>query len=197
MSATDAMLARFQAELEERRRFVDGLVEAAEAAGRDLTAEEMELYKRARDRMQEIAGQMEPLQEGARIAVESRTRTQELVGMYADGPRPAGATSSTAPPAPTSPTCTTPSSATRTPRTGIEVVQPCRRPPDDRRQPRSAAGDDRVAARQLHRGRPPARSARSARPTSGPAPGPTPGSPSTPRSASRPVRRPSWRRARC
>lgn len=83
MSATDAMLARFQAELEEKRTLMDGLVEGAESAGRDMSAEETELYTRARDRMRVIAGQMEPLQEGARIAIESRTRTQELVGMYA------------------------------------------------------------------------------------------------------------------
>ena len=29
MSATDAMLSRFQAELEERRTFMDGLIEGA------------------------------------------------------------------------------------------------------------------------------------------------------------------------
>jgi len=89
MSATDAMLARLQAELDERRTFMDGLVEAAETSGRDLTAEESELYNRTRDRMRDIANQMAPLQEGARIAIESRTRTQELVGMYqnARGPQ--------------------------------------------------------------------------------------------------------------
>ena len=88
MSATDAMLARLQAELDERRTFMDGLVEAAETSGRDLTAEESELYNRTRDRMRTIANQMEPLQEGARIAMESRTRTQELVGMYANARGP-------------------------------------------------------------------------------------------------------------
>jgi len=82
------MLSRFQAELEERRTFMDGLIEAAESAGRDLTAEETELYTRARDRMRVVAGQMEPLQEGARIAIESRARTQELVGMYANARNP-------------------------------------------------------------------------------------------------------------
>ena len=51
MSATDAMLARFQAELEEKRIQMDGMIEAAEAAGRDLTTEEMGLYERCRDRM--------------------------------------------------------------------------------------------------------------------------------------------------
>jgi len=91
MSATDAMLARFQAELEERRTFMDGLVEAAESAGRDLTPEETDLYTRARDRMRVISGQMEPLQEGARIAIESRTRTQELVGLYQNARNPQAA----------------------------------------------------------------------------------------------------------
>jgi hypothetical protein len=88
MSATDAMLSRFQAELEEKRTLMDGLVEGAESAGRDMSAEETELYTRARDRMRVIAGQMEPLQEGVRIAIESRTRTQELVGMYAAARNP-------------------------------------------------------------------------------------------------------------
>ena len=91
MSATDAMLSRFQAELEERRTFMDGLIEAAESAGRDLTVEETDLYTRARDRMRVISGQMEPLPEGARIAIESRARTQELVGMYANARNPQAA----------------------------------------------------------------------------------------------------------
>jgi hypothetical protein len=88
MSATDAMLSRLQAELEDRQTFADGLVEGAEAAGRDLNASEMELYNRARTRMQELASQMEPLREGARIGVESRQRTQELIGMYATAQGP-------------------------------------------------------------------------------------------------------------
>jgi HK97 family phage major capsid protein len=88
MSATDAMLSRFQAELEERRTFMDGLIEAAESAGRDLTTEEMDLYTRAKDRMRVVEGQMEPLREGARIAVESRRKTQELIGAYATARNP-------------------------------------------------------------------------------------------------------------
>jgi len=84
------MLARFQAELEERRTFMDGLIEGAEAAGRDLSAEEMELYTRARDRMRVIEGQMEPLREGARIAIESRNRTAELLGAYEQARAPGG-----------------------------------------------------------------------------------------------------------
>ena len=88
MSATDAMLARLQAELEERRTFMDGLVEAAQDAGRDMTPEESELYTRARDRMRVVAGQMEPLAEGARIAIDSSRRTEELRTAYAGARNP-------------------------------------------------------------------------------------------------------------
>jgi HK97 family phage major capsid protein len=88
VSATDAMLARLQAELEERRTFMDGLVEAAQDAGRDMTPEESELYTRARDRMRVIAGQMEPLAEGARIAIDSSRRTEELRTAYAGARNP-------------------------------------------------------------------------------------------------------------
>jgi HK97 family phage major capsid protein len=82
------MLARFQAELEERKKFADGLVEGAEKANRDLSSEELELHRRTRDRMAEIVRQMEPLQEGARIAIESRSRTAELVSMYTEARGP-------------------------------------------------------------------------------------------------------------
>jgi len=88
VSATDAMLARLQAELEERRTFMDGLVEAAQDAGRDMTPEESELYTRARDRMRVVAGQMEPLAEGARIAIDSSRRTEELRTAYAGARNP-------------------------------------------------------------------------------------------------------------
>jgi len=77
------MLARLQSELEERRSFQDGLVAAANEQNRDLNQQEMELFTRAQTRENEIMQQMTPLQEGARIAIESRQRTQELVGMYA------------------------------------------------------------------------------------------------------------------
>jgi hypothetical protein len=52
----------------------------------------LELHTRTRDRMKDIVAQMEPLRDGARIAVESRTRTAELMGMYAQaqGNQPGG-----------------------------------------------------------------------------------------------------------
>ena len=77
------MLARLQAELEERKTFMDGLIDAAQEKGRDLSSEEMELYTRARDRMKVLEGQMEPLREGAKIASDSARRTAELQEAFA------------------------------------------------------------------------------------------------------------------
>jgi len=81
--AQDAMLARLQAELEERRNFQDGLVEGAQEAGRDLNEQEMALYTRAGERMTQLEAQLGPLREGARIALESGRRTAELTEAFA------------------------------------------------------------------------------------------------------------------
>jgi len=81
-SPTDALLAKLEAELEERKSFQEALVEAAQQQGRDLRPDEMELYERASARMTEVEKQMGPLREGARIAVESGKRTAELRQMY-------------------------------------------------------------------------------------------------------------------
>src|SRR4029077_10153987 len=88
MSATDAMLARFDAEVEERTAFVDSLIKQAEERNRDLTAEEMNLVGNANARLDEIAQQAGPLREGARIALESRARRQELHEAYATARAP-------------------------------------------------------------------------------------------------------------
>lgn len=79
MSATDAMVARLSAEIEERRAFQDQLIEGAQTSGRDLDSREMELYRSAQDRIETCASQLEPLQDGIRIASESATRSRELV----------------------------------------------------------------------------------------------------------------------
>jgi HK97 family phage major capsid protein len=78
MRQTDQMLARYGRELEERQAFIDGIVEDAETAGRDLNTQEMELLGRARDRINEINAQVGPLAESSRIAQESRDRMREL-----------------------------------------------------------------------------------------------------------------------
>jgi len=87
--AQDAMLARLQAELEERRAFQDQLVESAQEAKRDLNEQEMALYTRAAERMTAIEQQLQPLRDGARIAVESTRRTQELTEAFAAARNPA------------------------------------------------------------------------------------------------------------
>jgi HK97 family phage major capsid protein len=81
-AATDAVIARLSSELEERRAFQEQLSAGAEESGRDLNAQEMELYTRATDRMTAIEQQLAPLREGVRIATESRSRTAELVGQF-------------------------------------------------------------------------------------------------------------------
>lgn len=78
MRATDQILARYAAEVEERQLFVDGVVEAAEQEARDLTAQEMELVTRAKTRMGELGAQMEPLKESSRISIESAARIAEI-----------------------------------------------------------------------------------------------------------------------
>jgi HK97 family phage major capsid protein len=80
--ANDAMLARLQAEVEEKRTFQDGLVEKAQEENRDLNSNEMELYTRAADRMGELEKQLEPLRESARIAATSQRRTAEITEQF-------------------------------------------------------------------------------------------------------------------
>ena len=82
MGATDALLARYQGEVEERSRFIDGLVEGAEKEQRDLTEQEMDLLTRTRERIQTINQQVGPLKEAAKIAVESRRRTGEIAEQF-------------------------------------------------------------------------------------------------------------------
>ena len=59
------------AEIEEKQKFIDGVVEAAEKDGRDLTQQEMELVTRAVTGSGELNEQAKPMQEAARIAIES------------------------------------------------------------------------------------------------------------------------------
>ena len=87
--STDALLARFQGELEERTKFMDGLVESAESDQRDLTEQEMGLLARTRERIQAINDQVGPLREAAKIASTSRDRTAEIAREFAEARNPA------------------------------------------------------------------------------------------------------------
>jgi HK97 family phage major capsid protein len=76
------MVSRLQAEIEERSGFQNQLIEGAQSAGRDLNAQEMELYQRAADRITACADQLGPLQDGVRIATESAARSREIAQAY-------------------------------------------------------------------------------------------------------------------
>ena len=78
MRPTDQMLARLAAESDEKAKFVDGVIEDAEKDGRDLTAQELELVTRSRDRQKEINDQMEPLKEARRISGDSAEKIAEI-----------------------------------------------------------------------------------------------------------------------
>jgi len=91
MSSTDALVARFSGEVEERTKFMDGIVEAAQTEGRDLTDQEMELLTRTRERIGAVNKQLEPLTEAARIAEQSRNRTSELHRMFLEARHPEAA----------------------------------------------------------------------------------------------------------
>jgi HK97 family phage major capsid protein len=91
VSANDAMLARLQSDLDDKRQFQDGLVETAQDAKRDLNAQEMELYQRAATRMKELEDQIEPLRESARIANDSARRTAQLQDQFQRARNPGAA----------------------------------------------------------------------------------------------------------
>ena len=80
---TDTLLARYQAESEERTKFIDGLVEQAQNESRDLTGQEMELLTRTKDRIHELTAQIDPLRDAAQIARTSRDRTAEISREFA------------------------------------------------------------------------------------------------------------------
>jgi hypothetical protein len=88
MGAGDALLARYQAEIEERSKFIDGVVEAAEKDGRDLTEQEMTLLARTRDRITALNEQVAPLQSTIEIATSSRRRTAEIAQQFAEARNP-------------------------------------------------------------------------------------------------------------
>ena len=90
MRATDQMLARLSGEIAEKQNFIDGVVEAAEKEGRDLTSQEMELVTRARTRQGELNDQAKPMQEAAEIALESARRISEIGKLMGDQKKPVG-----------------------------------------------------------------------------------------------------------
>ena len=92
MGAGDALLARYQAETEERSKFIDGVVEAAEKDERDLTEQELTLLARTRERISALNDQIAPLQSTIEIAATSRKRTAQIAQQFAEARDPKAAT---------------------------------------------------------------------------------------------------------
>ena len=78
MPATDAMIARLEAEMEERNATIDGLVGLAQDANRDLTTPEIEQIGELRRRLGELSDQLDPLRETSKLAIESRNRIKQI-----------------------------------------------------------------------------------------------------------------------
>jgi HK97 family phage major capsid protein len=89
------MIARLEADLEERNAFVEGLVAGAQDSGRDLTSTEMEMIGGARKRISEVAEQLTPLRETSKLAIESRRRMVEINGELQGARQRAGVSSGT------------------------------------------------------------------------------------------------------
>ena len=105
MGAGDALLARYQAEIEERSKFIDGIVEGAEKDERDLTEQEMTLLARTSDRIGELNEQVAAACiRRSQIATSSRRADRRDRAAVRRGARPHRAPrprSSTGPPAST------------------------------------------------------------------------------------------------
>jgi HK97 family phage major capsid protein len=75
---TDAMIARLEAELEERNAFNNGLIGAAQDADRDLSDNETELIKTSKGRIDNINSQLDTLRETRSTTIAARERAREL-----------------------------------------------------------------------------------------------------------------------
>lgn len=86
MGATDQMLARYIAEIEERQQFMDGIVESAK--GGDLSDEQAELVTETRNRIEKVSELMKPLEEARRISGDSAERIAAIAKYMQQKPAP-------------------------------------------------------------------------------------------------------------
>jgi HK97 family phage major capsid protein len=75
---TDAMIARLEAELEERNAFNNGLIGAAQDADRDLSDNETELIRTSKGRIDNINSQLDTLRETRSTTIAAREKSREL-----------------------------------------------------------------------------------------------------------------------
>jgi HK97 family phage major capsid protein len=86
MGATDQVLARYVAEIEDRQQFIDGIVGAA--GEKDLSDEQLELVTETRKRMSRINELMQPLEESRQISGDSAARVAQIAKYMSDKPGP-------------------------------------------------------------------------------------------------------------
>jgi HK97 family phage major capsid protein len=77
-AANDTMVRRLERELGEKQTFANGIIERANVSNRDLSDEDSGLLAETRGRMEEIKGQLDNLQEIARVGHETRNRVAEV-----------------------------------------------------------------------------------------------------------------------
>lgn len=83
----DAMIARLEGELEERNAFIQGVIGGAQNADRDLSDNEKELLKSARDRVENLRSQLDTLQDSREVVLHARERSAALHRDMAAGRR--------------------------------------------------------------------------------------------------------------
>jgi HK97 family phage major capsid protein len=88
---TDVLIAKVQAELEERQAYIDHILESA--SNRDVNDSELESVTHATDRMAVLNEQLGRLMESAKIAGDSRQRIAEISSSLAIARNPAAARS--------------------------------------------------------------------------------------------------------
>jgi HK97 family phage major capsid protein len=82
------MLATYVAEIEERRAFIDGVVQAAQEKGEDLGDDQNEMITRASERIRHLNDQMKPLEESRRIGDDSAERIAQISKYLQNDDRP-------------------------------------------------------------------------------------------------------------
>ena len=159
---TDEILARYCAEIEERKAFIDGLLVNAQESGEDLDDGKMEMITRARDRISQLNEQMKPLEDARRIVDDSRQRVEQITHMLE---RRGNLPHQGRIPVRRRVRGRHVACRARERRLARAAgdLQPRRLAPDDRRQRRPAPRADPRPGRQLHRHRPPLRVRASAR----------------------------------
>jgi HK97 family phage major capsid protein len=75
---TDAMILRLNQELEERGAFIEGIVQQAQDADRDLTDNEKEMTVQARSRVSALDEQLKMLYDSREATTRARTRATEV-----------------------------------------------------------------------------------------------------------------------